>query len=77
MSAGVNEEKQNSNPSDIREKFLKELAEQDFLSIPHTLLLIQEYIFDVKSERVVITDISNMDLFEKAATIATNYYLRK
>lgn len=82
MSAGENEEKQNSDPSDVFDhakltaQLLRVLVAKPILSVSEAVFLIQEYIFEKKGERVVITDISNVDLFEKAVTTASNYYGR-
>lgn len=60
-----------------RNDVLAFLAHKPMLTIQEAVILISEYIFDIKAVRVVITDISNTELFEKAATIATNYYILK
>jgi hypothetical protein len=75
MSENANEGK--GDPSDVKEnRLLFFLASKPLLTIGEAVALIQGYIFEKKGERVAITDISNVDLFEKAVTTACNYYGR-
>lgn len=58
-----------------RDETLKFIAAKDLLTLHEGAVLIQEYIFDRTGKRVVISAINlNQDLFEKAVTVASNYY---
>lgn len=61
-----------------REQLLFFIASKDPITIHEAIVLITEYIFDMKNIRVVIGGNLILDeKFEQAATIATNYYLLK
>jgi hypothetical protein len=69
----MNEEKHNSSPLDERKLILKALADRPLMPLPDAVFLIREYIFDHKGVRPNL-DISDTERFEKAATVACNYY---
>jgi hypothetical protein len=53
---------------------LRIVASQKILNMNEASLLIENYIFQAKGIKITINDISNVELFERAITIACNYY---
>lgn len=61
-----------------RLEVLRSIASKDLITIHEGVILITEYIFDMTGKRIVINGTNlKQDLFEKAVTIASNYYILK